>query len=152
MVEQAQEILINVPDPCPDVLQALARLVEAREVRTGLRLEAILHQAIAPLVDRIGLAIVYGSVARKAQTSESDVDLLIVGDIRLKELIEPLMRAQETLGRQINPVIYSSPGFRQKYRAGDPFLLNVVRHEKIFVKGTADELRVMIAEELPDSP
>ena len=57
----------------------------------------------------------------------------------------------------INPVIYTRDSFRQKHHAGDPFLLEVCRREKIPVipargdssrRDLDDELRAMVAERM----
>src|SRR5205085_563022 len=114
---------------------ALRRLVDAKEVRGGLRLEQSLRSALAFFEPRITTAFVFGSVARREQDWDSDLDLLVVGDVRLKELAGALRGAERSLGRVINPVLYSAEAFRDKYQAGDPFLLDVVRGDKIFLKG-----------------
>ncbi|HUT90725.1 MAG TPA: HEAT repeat domain-containing protein [Thermoguttaceae bacterium] len=155
VVEQVESILMNLEHPCPHALDTLEQLATAREIRRGLRLESVLRDALQPLRDRIELAFVFGSTARNRQTEDSDVDLLILGDVNLKALSGPLREAERTLGRRINPAIYARSSFREKYQAGDPFLLDVYRREKIPVihpGGNSshgdldDELRAMVAE------
>jgi predicted nucleotidyltransferase len=107
--------------------------------------------------DQIELAFIFGSTARNRQTQESDIDVFIIGEIKLKDLSSPLRNAENTLGRRINPVIYTRTSLREKYRAGDSFVLDVYRREKIPVsqpgttlsgKEVNDELRAMVAEQL----
>jgi predicted nucleotidyltransferase len=148
LVAKAEAILMAVPNPCPHALQALEWLVGAREVRGGVRLERLLGDALAPFGDRITLAFVFGSVARREQGPDSDIDLLIVGDVRLKEVAAPLHTAEQALGRVINPALYTPASFKEKYQAGDPFLLEVVRNDKLFLKGGGGELRELVAERL----
>jgi len=154
-VARVESILMNLEEPCPHALDALQQLATAREIRRGLRLEGVLRDALQPLRDRIELAFVFGSTARNRQTEDSDVDLLILGDVSLKLLSGPLREGERTLGRRVNPAIYTRSSFREKYRAGDPFLLDVYRREKIPVIHPAgnlshgdldDELRKMVAE------
>ena len=155
LVGRVESFLMDLECPCPHALDALEQLATARETRRGLRLESVLRDALQPLRDRVELAFVFGSTARNRQTEDSDVDLLIIGDVNLKSLSGPLREAERTLGRRINPAIYTGNSFREKYQAGDPFLLDVYRREKIPVIHAGrnlshgdldDELRAMVAE------
>ncbi|HET6880289.1 MAG TPA: nucleotidyltransferase domain-containing protein, partial [Pirellulales bacterium] len=157
LVEKIEHILMNVAEPCPHALESLRELANARAVRGGLRLETVLADSLRPVVGAIELSFVFGSTARNRQTQDSDIDLLILGEVTLKDLSAPLRKAESTLGRRINPAIYTLDAFRRKYQAGDPFLLDVYRREKLFVmsrragasqKDLDDELRVMVAERL----
>lgn len=157
VVEKVEHVLMNVPEPCPHALESLRELANAREVRGGLRLERVLADALKPLAAAIELAFVFGSTARNRQTPDSDIDLLILGETSLKDLSAPLRKGESTLGRRINPAIYTVDAYQKKYQAGDPFLLDVYRREKLFVmsrrsgvsqKDLDDELRAMVAERL----
>jgi hypothetical protein len=68
--------------------------------------------------------------------------------VRLKEVAAPLHAAGQALGRVVNPAPYTPASFKEKYQAGDPFLLEVVRNDKLFLKGGGDELRELVAERL----
>ncbi|NQT17341.1 MAG: helix-turn-helix domain-containing protein [Planctomycetes bacterium] len=157
VVEKVEHILLNLEDPSPAALDSLEELAMAREIRRGLRLEHVLGASLRSVADRIELAFVFGSTARNRQTEESDIDLLVIGDVNLKVLSAPLREAERTLGRRINPAIYTRDSFREKYHAGDPFLLDVYRREKLPViaanggssqKELDDELRAMVADRL----
>jgi predicted nucleotidyltransferase len=126
-------------------------------LRHGLRLESVLRDSLVDLKDRIELAFVFGSTARDRQGEDSDVDLMVIGDVSLKTLTGPLREAEKTLGRRIEPVIHTRESFRKKYVEGNPFLVEVYRREKISVipavqASTAgrleNELRAMVAEQL----
>jgi predicted nucleotidyltransferase len=146
ILTQIETLLLAVPNPCPHALDALERLVEARELRACLRLEGILRDALRSLDPHIAIAFVYGSVARGKQGHDSDIDLMIIGNVRLKELSGALRGAERVLGRRISPVLYTPMSFRKKYQAGDPFLTHVLRNDRIFIKGGDDELGELVAE------
>ena len=157
VVERVEGILMGLEDPWPSALDALQQLATAREVSRGLRLEGVLRDSLQPVADRIELAFVFGSTARNRQTEESDVDLFLLGGVTLKQLSTPLGNAERTLGRRVNPVIYSRDSFREKCHAGDPFLLEVCRREKIAValsgrspsrRELEDELRELVGDRL----
>ena len=77
----------------------------------------ILTAAVAPVIDSIEIAFVYGSVAKGTETSKSDIDLMIISDsISYTELISLLAEAEETLGRSANPSIYEPELLKKKMR------------------------------------
>src|SRR6202050_3568202 len=53
----------------------------------------VLAQAIKPLAAKLRAAFVYGSIAAGNEQSDSDIDLMIVGQVSPKELALPLRRA-----------------------------------------------------------
>jgi len=99
----------------------------------------VLRQALALLADRITVAFIYGSVARTEQRSSSDVDLMVVGDVSFGGVVSALETAQKTLGREINPTVYSAAEFRSKIKARHHFLTSVQNSEKVFVIGDEHE-------------
>jgi hypothetical protein len=54
-----------------------------------------------------------------------------------------LSRAEQILGRPITPVIYTKERFLEKRNERDPFLMQVLKGEKILLGGTDDELRAL---------
>jgi predicted nucleotidyltransferase len=95
--------------------------------------------------DAIQLAFIYGSYAANLEAAESDVDLFVVGTIGAIELSTLLRGAQETLHREINYSLYTVPELRERARAGDGFLQNVLNGPKIYLKGDDDTLRSLVA-------
>lgn len=94
-----------------------------------------------PLTDRISIAFVYGSIARGEENSESDVDLMIIGNVTLDEILAHITPVERDLGRSINPTVYSLQEFKSKLRDGNHFLKSVVRSKNVFLIGDEDELR-----------
>lgn len=100
----------------------------------------VLRTALAGLQDRIQLAFIYGSVARLEQKSASDVDLMVVGEVSFTEVVSAVASAQEYLGREVNPSVYSPAEFKMKITRGHHFITSVMRHEKLFLIGDEHEL------------
>lgn len=116
-----------------------------RELR-GLLLKTagvtdVLREALAPLAERIRFAFVYGSVARGSERRASDVDLMVVGDVTFGEVVAVLGPAQERLGREVNPTVYSEAEFGSKLAAGRHFLSSVMKREKVFLHGNEHDIR-----------
>jgi DNA-binding transcriptional ArsR family regulator len=89
---------------------------------------------------RITLAFIFGSIAQAREQAHSDIDLLIVGDIGLRQITKLLGGVADKVGREINPKIFTPREFRRRKRANDPFLNRVLATPRIFVIGDEHEL------------
>lgn len=107
----------------------------------------VLRAALAPVLDQIELAFLYGSAARGELRHNSDIDLMIIGTVSFVEVVDVLGGAQATLGREVNPTVYPADEFRKKVRAGQHFLTSVLRTPLVFVTGTRDDLERLGADE-----
>lgn len=119
---------------CP-VFEELASIL-----RKTSGLVDVLADALAPLIEKVTVAFVYGSVARGKETSGSDIDVLLIGDVAFSEVVAALYPAQEVLGREINPKVYSKKEWRQMLKKKDAFIKEVMADPKLFIIGVADEL------------
>jgi DNA-binding transcriptional ArsR family regulator len=100
----------------------------------------VLADALRPLAGKVQVAFVYGSMASGTEESDSDIDLMLIGTMTPAELAVPLRKARDLLGREVNPTVYSSAEFREKRRAGNPFLTQVLDRPRLFVVSSSHEL------------
>jgi predicted nucleotidyltransferase len=100
----------------------------------------VLADALKTLAAKLRLVFVYGSIASGNEQSDSDIDLMVIGAVSPAELALPLRRAQELLGREINPNVYTPSEFDNKRAAKDHFLTRVLDKPRLFVLGNKDEL------------
>lgn len=100
----------------------------------------VVRAALKPAAGQIDLAFVYGSVAAGEERSASDIDLMIVGAVSLSDIVPLIKHAEDELGREINPSVYTSHEFQKKVKGGHHFLTSVLQKELLFVHGTADDL------------
>jgi predicted nucleotidyltransferase len=103
----------------------------------------VVRASLKKFDERIEIAFIYGSVARTEELSTSDVDLMIIGDVGLADITPGLRRAERTLGREVNPTVYSANEFARKRKEGDSFIDTVISDSKIFLKGNADEFEAL---------
>src|SRR5271157_2603230 len=82
----------------------------------------VLRSALATLAERISLAFIYGSMARQEEKAESDIDLLIVGKVTLEDVLAHVGDLEKSLGRAVNPTVYSLGEFKSKLAGGNHFL------------------------------
>jgi len=90
--------------------------------------------------DRIRWGAIYGSVARNEEAAESDIDLLLVGDVATTDLLPALRRIERRFGREVNLTRYSEKEFRDKIRSGDHFLKSLTKGKVVTLTGSLDEL------------
>lgn len=93
------------------------------------------------LRSKIRVAFIYGSVAREEEISSSDIDVMIIGQVKLKEMVVKLKNVQSELQREINPTIYTEDEFARRIAEKNHFILDVLENEKIFLIGDEDALR-----------
>lgn len=101
----------------------------------------ILKIALTPLAQDITCAFIYGSVARGTEKANSDLDLFIIGRITFSDVVAALNKAQETLGREINPTVYPASEFREKLAKKNHFIKSIMAEEKIYLIGDGHELK-----------
>jgi uncharacterized protein len=139
-----KQVYFKVSENCPVFEELKSLVIKTAGVADVLRFN------LAPLNDNIAVAFVYGSIALGSHTRESDVDLVIIGNASFAEVVRSLAGAQETLCREVNPVVYSPNEFQSKIIAGHHFLSSVMKKEKIFIIGGENELERLAAKRLAD--
>jgi predicted nucleotidyltransferase len=102
---------------------------------------SLLRSALHPLAKRVLVAFVYGSVAREQEKAQSDVDLMVVGKATLDDVLLRLSTVEKSIGRPINPTVYSVAEFKSKLASRNHFLTAVLKGQKVFLLGGEDELR-----------
>lgn len=99
-------------------------------------LAAVLARALG--TEGITFAFVFGSMASGMATTGSDVDLLVVGSVGLREVVRRLSKTQEKVGREINPVVWTRAEFERRRSAKDAFLARVLAGPRMAVVGEVD--------------
>lgn len=74
--------------------------------------------ALAPVAARLTEAFVFGSVASGTDTSESDIDVAVVGEVNLFEVSPLIDTVEGELGRPVHVNVYSP----SEWAADDPVL------------------------------
>jgi len=103
----------------------------------------ILKSAIEPHLE-IQVAFVFGSIAAKNEKAESDVDLMAIGNLGLRQVTKLLSGIPEKIGREINPHILSVGEFRKRKSNKDHFISQIINSPKLFIKGNKDEFKALV--------
>ena len=111
-------------------------------VRKTFGIADVIQAELVPVNEQIDLAFIYGSVARGEDTASSDIDLLVVSDsLAYADLMAVLADAEKSLGRPINPSIYTAEQIRNKLKQKNSFLTRLMEQPKLWVKGVEDDIR-----------
>lgn len=81
-----------------------------------------------------------GQFARFGQRSNTDVDILIVGDVVLPELTALVKKEEEKRGYEINYTVISREEFMFRKERRDPFLKEILSGSRVMILGNEDEL------------
>ncbi len=101
----------------------------------------VLRAALAPLASQIEFAFVYGSVARQQDTAQSDVDVMIVSSsLGYADVYSALENAAATLGRKVNPTLYTRAEIARRIKQDNAFVTRVLQGQKIWLMGAEDDL------------
>lgn len=101
----------------------------------------VLRAALAPMAAQIDLAFVYGSVARQQDTALSDIDVLIVSpSLGYADVFGALESATTTLGRTVNPTLYTPADVAKRIAKDNAFVTRVMKQPKIWLIGTEEQL------------
>jgi predicted nucleotidyltransferase len=95
----------------------------------------LLRAALAPLVDKIRYAGIYGSLAAGTLGPSSDIDVLVLGDVEFGEVTDALASAEKKLGRPVNPRVYEVAEFQKGLQAQRHFLKTVLSRPLIDLIG-----------------
>jgi predicted nucleotidyltransferase len=101
----------------------------------------MLREAFTPLAERIEYAFVYGSFAKGEEKAESDVDLMVTGEVTLDVLLEKVSTVECVLKRSVNPTIFARHELRRKIHSGNHFLKAVQGGPLVFLIGQENEFR-----------
>ncbi|AIY89392.1 nucleotidyltransferase domain-containing protein [Geoglobus acetivorans] len=75
---------------------------------------------------RIDLVILFGSYARDEMNEESDMDVLVVGDVTLSEVIDVTYPLSLKYGIYISPIVMSREHFEMLRAEETGFIKNVL--------------------------
>jgi uncharacterized protein len=135
--KSGNQVLYKVNSNCP-IYEELKSII----VKTA-GLGDVIKTALSPLLTKIDFAFIYGSFAKGTENSDSDIDLMVIGSVKHREVVAALSLAEEKLKREINPSIFSTVEFRQRIKIRNSFILDVMQSEKIMIVGEVYELELL---------
>ncbi len=109
-------------------------------IRKTIGLHDVLAHALLPLGALVEVAFVFGSIAKATETSNSDVDVMVIGELTFGQLADAVYDVQTTLGREVNPKLMTRAEWTGKKNAMNTFVQEIMSKPRIFIKGSDDDL------------
>ncbi|MDH5388536.1 MAG: nucleotidyltransferase domain-containing protein [Gammaproteobacteria bacterium] len=102
----------------------------------------VIRSALKPIDIKIDMAFIYGSIAKNTETASSDIDLLVASDsLAYADLMAVLISAEKSLGRPINPSIYTNEQIKTRLKENNAFITKVMEQPKIWIKGSENDIK-----------
>ena len=83
---------------------------------------------------------VSGAPLKSPLNSARSVPAVIAENLSYSHLFEVLAKAEEVLGRKVNPTLYAAEDFSKKLRSDNHFLTRIVQQPKIMLIGDDNDL------------
>jgi len=90
------------------------------------------REALQAYADLIEEAFIFGSVVKGNDTSQSDIDVMIVGEVPQMEMFEVANRLQQELGRVVQFNVYEPAEWRNLVKS-DPVVSQIVNGPRLQV-------------------
>lgn len=109
------------------------------EIRSIIQKTAGLEGLLKRLIDSIDgieIALIYGSYAKDIMRVNSDIDVLLMGQLSAEDMfLDGIGKIENIIQREINYRFYSHEEFDKKITLKDPFLLEILSDKFILIKG-----------------
>ena len=119
----------QVNPECPIYSELSGIIKKTSGIRHSIR------SALSTLAGQIDWAFIYGSVAAEKETTSSDIDLMVIGNVSFSQVVNVIYPLQKTLGREINPKIYSREDWLLIKKSENAFLNELFLKPRIDVIG-----------------
>jgi len=86
-----------------------------------------IQKVLLPPIDRLVLAVLFGSIAQGAETATSGIGLLLVsGELTLETVYRTLLVTEAPLGRRLSPMLPTLDEFRLRHKDKSGFVAKVL--------------------------
>lgn len=99
----------------------------------------VIRRALEDHRETVQAAFVFGSFARQQQTADSDIDVMIIGDVNEVALQASISRTESELRRTINYSLLSRSEYQEQLAREEGFLFTVLKGPKLMVMGALDD-------------
>ena len=110
-------------------------------VQKALGAEPLLRDALATFAPRIVLALIYGSIAKRTDHADSDIDLMVVADeLGTGDLLPAILQLEQRLGRKISPTLYTRADFACRRADPSSFVSKVISQPTLLLIGSLERV------------
>lgn len=111
------------------------RAIFFKESDTG----KLLYEKFLP-IEGIKVVIITEAFLKGRYAEKSDIDMLFIGDIKMRELSTTISSLEKELSKSIRYAVMKSEDFDFGKRKGDPILTNLLTNDKLILIGKDSDL------------
>jgi len=131
--KDGNKIMYRINKKCPIVLDL--RSMFFKESTVG----KLLYEKLNP-VDGVRIALVTEAFLKKKYENKSDIDMLFIGKMKLRDLSSAITSLEKELDRPIKYVAMKVEDFEFGKKKRDPILMNTLTKDKILLIGRDSDL------------
>jgi predicted nucleotidyltransferase len=109
-------------------------------------LKDVIEKHLDAYLSQIEFAFIYGSIAKGNAAINSDVDLMIIGNLSNRKISGSMLQAGTELDREINFSIFAFDEFKSRIKNNDHFITTIINEPKIFITRNSDEFERLAKE------
>lgn len=91
-------------------------------------------------IKNIECACIFGSFAKGIARTDSDIDLIIIGNPKRDRLADDVAKIEKQYQREINYQVYKKELFQKKKDSKNSFVLKLLKEPKIMIIGNENEI------------
>lgn len=92
----------------------------------------------------IKYALIYGSFAKGTESPSSDIDLLVIGDVKEDDLLSSISKTEGKLGREINYLLWTEEEFLEKVEKKISLIREISKTPIMMISGDESEFKRLI--------
>lgn len=96
-------------------------------------------QELVNIFPNVECAFIFGSMAKNQEVADSDIDLMVIGNLDVNLFTEKIVLLERDLRREINYHIFNKGEIIKKLEEKDSFFMNVFNNEMIILKGNVND-------------
>ncbi|HUX08451.1 MAG TPA: nucleotidyltransferase domain-containing protein [Acidobacteriota bacterium] len=108
----------------------------------------LLRESLEHQEGKIEVAFIYGSVASGTDGIDSDIDLMIIGDLSARTASRAISKVKGILRREVNVSVYQKEEFRNRVLTGNHFASRIIEADKLYLIGDDETLSGICQEEI----
>jgi len=91
-------------------------------------------------LEGIEVAFIFGSFAEGEPDADSDLDIMLIGDLDVAQVTPVIDEMEKMLARDVNYVMFTQEEWKSRLEKGDIFVTNVRDAPKVMLIGSQDDL------------
>lgn len=96
-------------------------------------------------LNEVEIAFIFGSIAKNKENTNSDIDLMMIGEeVDQDVLVDKVRVLENELNREINYHIYRKQEFIKNIKENNSFIINIICDPIISLKGNSNEFTKFI--------